>query len=65
MTQLTGNKPWRWGKVQQDMFEELKKQLAEDFVLAIPTEEGKFCIEADSSEGAIGAILSQEQEGKW
>ncbi len=28
-------------------------------------EEGKFHIEADASEGAIGAILSQEQDGKW
>ncbi len=28
-------------------------------------EKGKFHVEADSSEGAIGAILSQEQDGKW
>ncbi len=34
-------------------------------VLAIPMEEGKFCIEADTSEGAIGAVLLQEQDGKW
>ncbi len=34
-------------------------------VLVIPTEEGKFHIEADASEGAIGAVLSQEQDGKW
>lgn len=46
-------------------FDELKKQLAEDVVLVIPTNDCKFCVEADSSEGAISTILSQEQEGKW
>ncbi len=28
-------------------------------------EKGKFHIEADASEGVIGAVLSQEQDGKW
>ncbi len=56
MTQLTGNDPWKWRTVQQDTFEELKRLLAEEVVLAIPTEEGKFCVEADASEGAIGAV---------
>ncbi len=65
MTQLMGNKPWKWGAKQQEAFDQLKKQLVEDVVLAIPTEKGKFCMEADSSQGAIGAILSQEQDGKW
>ncbi len=65
MTQLTGNDPWKWGKAQQDAFEELKRLLAEEVVLAIPTEDGKFRVEADASEGVIGAVLSQEQDGKW
>ncbi len=65
MTQLTGNNPWKWGTMQQTAFEELKRLLAEEVVLAIPTEEGKFCVEADASEGAIGAVLSQEQDEKW
>ncbi len=65
MMQLTGNDPWKWGKAQQDTFKELKRLLAEEVVLAIPTENGKFCVEADASEGAIGAVLSQEQDGKW
>ncbi len=64
MTQLTGNDPWKWGKVQQDTFEELKRLLAEEMILAIPTENGKFRVEVDASEGAIGAVLSQEQDGK-
>ncbi len=65
MTQLMSNDPWRWGVAQQEAFDQLKKQLAEDVVLAIPTEEGKFHMEADASEGAIGTIFSQEQDGKW
>ncbi len=65
MTQLTGNDPWKWGEAQQKAFEELKRLLAEEVVLAIPMENGKFRVEADASEGAIGAVLSQEQDGKW
>ncbi len=65
MTQLMGNNPWKWGVAQQGAFDQLKRQLAEDVVLAIPTEEGRFRIEADASEGAIGTVLSQEQNRKW
>ncbi len=54
-----------WGKAQQNAFEELKRLLAEEVVLAIPMEKGKFRVEADASEGAVGAVLSQEQDGKW
>ncbi len=46
MTQLTGNNPWKWGTVQQGAFDELKRLLAEEVVLMIPTEGGKFHIEA-------------------
>ncbi len=65
MTQLTGNNMWKWGKAQQEAFEQLKRQLVEDVVLAIPMNEGKFQVEADASKGAIGTVLSQEQDGKW
>ncbi len=65
MTQLMGNDTWKWGKVYQDTFEQLKEQLAKDMILAVLTNEGKFRVEADASKGAIGAILSQEQDGKW
>ncbi len=65
MTQLTGNNPWKWGMPQQGAFKELKRLLAEEVVLAIPMEAGKFCVEADTSKGAIGTVLSQEQDRKW
>src|SRR3954463_10587172 len=34
-------------------------------VLAMPKDEGPFMIECNTSEGALGAILSQKQEDKW
>ena len=39
--------------------------MAEDVILTILTEEGRFKVEADSSNRAIGTILSQQQNGKW
>ncbi len=65
MTQLMGNDPWKWGPAQQGTLKELKRLLAEEVVLAIPMEDSKFHIEADASKGAIGVVLSQEQDGKW
>ena len=39
--------------------------MAEDVVLTIPTETGQFKVEADLSNGTIGAVLSQKRDGKW
>ena len=33
--------------------------------LHIPEDEGQFRIEADASEGAVGAVISQQIEDKW
>ncbi|SJL08909.1 uncharacterized protein ARMOST_12283 [Armillaria ostoyae] len=65
LTQLTGNAEWTWGAAQNQAFQQLKKQMAEDVILAIPTPNGRFRVEADASNGAIGAVLSQEQDSKW
>ncbi|SJL14660.1 uncharacterized protein ARMOST_18125 [Armillaria ostoyae] len=65
LTQLTGNAEWTWGAAQNQAFQQLKKQMAEDVILAIPNGTGRFRVEADASNGAIGAVLSQEQEGRW
>ncbi|SJK99230.1 uncharacterized protein ARMOST_02521 [Armillaria ostoyae] len=65
LTQLTGNAEWTWGAAQNQAFQQLKKQMAEDVILAIPTPNGRFRVEADASNRAIGAVLSQEQDGKW
>ncbi|SJL08820.1 uncharacterized protein ARMOST_12191 [Armillaria ostoyae] len=65
MTCLTGKEAWTWGTAQQLAFQQLKNRFAIDVILRIPTEKGQFRVEADASEGAIGAVLSQEQDGKW
>ncbi|SJL16280.1 uncharacterized protein ARMOST_19800 [Armillaria ostoyae] len=65
MTRLTGKEVWTWGTAQQLAFQQLKNRFAIDVILRIPTEKGQFRVEADASEGAIGAVLSQEQDGKW
>ncbi|SJL18610.1 uncharacterized protein ARMOST_22207 [Armillaria ostoyae] len=65
LTQLTSNAEWTWGAAQNQAFQQLKKQMAEDVILAIPNGTGRFRVEADASNSAIGAVLSQEQEGRW
>jgi len=47
------------------VFEELKKKITSQPVLSLPKREGKFRVEMDTSEHAIGGVLSQEQGGKW
>ena len=43
----------------------MKRKLTSDPVLAIPQDEGRYRVEADSSNFATEGILLQEQEGKW
>jgi len=47
------------------VFEELKKKITSQLVLALLKREEKFRVETDASEHAIEEVLSQEQEGKW
>ncbi|SJL13523.1 uncharacterized protein ARMOST_16967 [Armillaria ostoyae] len=65
LMQLTGKTEWTWGAAQNQAFQQLKKQMAEDVILIIPNRTRRFRVEADASNGAIGAMLSQEQEGRW
>ncbi|SJL08318.1 uncharacterized protein ARMOST_11681 [Armillaria ostoyae] len=65
LTQLTGNAEWVWGAAQNQAFQQLKKQMAEDVILTVPNRTRRFRVKADASNGAIGAVLSQEQEGRW
>ncbi len=62
---LPGNAEWKWGSAQDQAFTELKRRMAEDVILTILNETNPFMVEADASEGAVGAVLSQKQNGKW
>ncbi len=65
LTTLTRNAEWKWGSTQDQAFVELKRHMAEDVILAIPNETDPFMVEADASEGAVSAVLSQKQNRKW
>jgi hypothetical protein len=65
LTRLTGNDPWVWGPEQEEAFEWIKTLITTAPVLVIPTNDDLFRIEADTSEFAIGAVLSQRQHDVW
>jgi len=56
-----------WGEKRQTAFEDLKTAVTTALVLVSPQESDPFQIEADSSDFAIGAVLSQlsTKNGKW
>jgi len=66
LTELTGNSEWRWEQRQADAFNDIRSRVSSAPILVMPYDEGKYRVEADSSDYAMGAILSQEQtDGKW
>ena len=65
LNELKGKKEWKWEEEHQKAFKELKEKITSQLVLALPKREGKFRVETDTSEHAIGRVLSQEQERKW
>ena len=65
LSRLTGNTEQNWNSNEQLSFETLKSRITEDVVLTIPRDIGKFRVEADSSDFANGAVLSQKVDGKW
>jgi hypothetical protein len=63
---LTGNTLWAWTDEQETAFNQLKSKISSAPVLAMPNDEGKFRVECDASDFALGAVLSQQQsDGKW
>lgn len=65
---LTGTKaPWKWGPEQQDSFDGLHASITSKPILTFVEDSKPFRVEADSSDFATGAILSQlsDGNGKW
>jgi len=58
---------WNWGTKEQEAFERLKMAVTTALILASPQDSEPFYIEADSSDFASGAVLSQQLPGeeKW
>src|ERR1700691_2048173 len=65
LSTLTGDTSWSWTSNEQSAFEQLIQAITSEPVLALPQAKGQFRIEADSSDYAIGAILSQLQDNRW
>lgn len=63
--ELTGKKEWEWGVEQEQSFRALQTALTTAPLLRMPVNDSKFLVEADSSDYATGAVLSQEHDGKW
>ena len=58
---------WKWTEDEQSAFDSLKKLITSAPILASPDNEHPFRIEADSSDFATGAVLSQQSldNEKW
>jgi transposase InsO family protein len=64
LTKLTKkNEPFDWGPEQQKAFDALRKVLSYEPRLIYPDFSRPFIVACDASTKAIGAILSQEQDG--
>ena len=57
--------PFHWGELQQKAFEQIKKDLTEASVLAMPNSEGHMVLVSDTSKIACGSALYQEQKGRY
>ena len=57
--------PFHWGELQQKAFEQVKKDLPEAPVLAMPNSEGHMVLVSDTSKIACGSALYQEQKGRY
>ena len=55
---------FEWSTACDDAFNELKRRLISHPVLAMPSDEGEFRLDTDASYSAIGAVLSQVQDGE-
>ena len=58
------DRPFGWGKEQQEFFEEIKFGLIKPPVLHMPNTNGRFHLYSDTSKFATGSVLYQIQNGK-
>ena len=59
------DQPFHWGVAQQQAFEMLKEKLTTAPIVGMPRpNDGKFILDTDASNFALGAVLQQEQDGK-
>ena len=59
-----GRVKFEWTSECDEAFAVLKDALTEAPILGFPRDTGRYILDCDSSDFAMGAVLSQEQEGK-
>lgn len=65
LTQLTSPKiPFQWNDAARSAFQELKRRFASAPILIQPDLTQQFVVEVDASDSGVGAVLSQQREGK-
>ncbi|EFP06197.1 hypothetical protein CRE_10709 [Caenorhabditis remanei] len=65
LTMLTQkNVLFKWGKEQEEAFQEIKKKLMSPPILTTPKMDGDFELHTDASKIGIAAVLLQNQEGE-
>jgi hypothetical protein len=58
--------PWTWKQEHRTAFEALKQKVTSSPILIFPDDHKPYKVEADSSNYASGAVLSQQgEDGKW
>ena len=53
-----------WGSEQDEAFNNLKEKLISAPILGMSRDEGTYYLDTDASNTGLGAVLSQEQDGK-
>ena len=61
---ITGKREFKWEIEQQEAFDRIKEALSSVPVLSFPNNKDLFILDTDASDFAIGAELSQVQDGK-
>lgn len=65
LSQLTRkNERFGWNDERQAAFETLKEKLSTAPILGLPNDDDEYVLDTDASEFAIGAVLSQRQDGR-
>ena len=59
---LRKDAPWKWTQAEEDSFKTLKDRFTNAPVLVMPDMNKQFIVEADASDFATGAVLSQKQD---
>ena len=59
------SKKFKWTEEAEKVFNDIKELLISPPVLKVPTPDGLFCLERDTSQEGVDGILLQKQGNEW